>query len=209
MAKDSVVCPAIRVWRELMGHWRPHLHEIYSLESQYARMLQSAETDSQDDKLNLDRSTLWSRDKQTQRKFADLLDDLKSDRQTVLHHCESTFTMLMATMSLMESEKAINEAEEVTKLTELAFFFIPLTFVAGIYGMNLGVCGVWRYLKAVINALQAFSPTGPSVWSWAVTSVGLSCITYIVLYYQAIMRFVRTQRSKRRSLAKYGSASER
>lgn len=42
-------------------------------------------------------------------------------------------------MSLIESKKAITQAEQVTKLTQLAFFFIPLTFVAGLFGMNVRV----------------------------------------------------------------------
>ena len=45
----------------------------------------------------------------------------------------------MAIMSIVESQKAITEAEEVSKLTKLAFLFIPLTFVAGLCGMNVPV----------------------------------------------------------------------
>ena len=44
---------------------------------------------------------------------------------------------LMANMSIIESKRGIAEAESVTKLTELAFFFIPLTFSASIFGMQV------------------------------------------------------------------------
>ncbi|KAK7543921.1 hypothetical protein BKA81DRAFT_374690 [Phyllosticta paracitricarpa] len=54
-----------------------------------------------------------------------------------LRHCESTFSAFIGTMSINESTRAIREAKEVTKSTQLATFFIPLTFVAGIFGMNL------------------------------------------------------------------------
>lgn len=44
---------------------------------------------------------------------------------------------LMANMSIVESKRGIAEAESVTKLTELAFFFIPLTFSASIFSMQV------------------------------------------------------------------------
>lgn len=45
--------------------------------------------------------------------------------------------ILMSSMAIAESQKALQEAENVGKLTQLAFFFIPLTFVAGLFGMNI------------------------------------------------------------------------
>lgn len=56
-----------------------------------------------------------------------------------LKRVESSFAAAMSTMATIESEMAINEAIEVSKLTKLAFFFIPLTFVASVCGMNLAV----------------------------------------------------------------------
>jgi hypothetical protein len=50
-----------------------------------------------------------------------------------------THTHTHTTIGIVESEVAIKEAKEVSKLTELAFFFIPLTFVAGVCGMNIAV----------------------------------------------------------------------
>ena len=44
---------------------------------------------------------------------------------------------LVANMSIVESKRGIAEAESVTKLTELAFFFIPLTFSASIFSMQV------------------------------------------------------------------------
>ncbi|KAK8232502.1 hypothetical protein HDK90DRAFT_312705 [Phyllosticta capitalensis] len=81
-----------------------------------------------------------------------------------LRHFESTFSALIGTMSINESTRALQEAEEITKLTQLAFFFIPLTFVAGIFGMN-------------VKEL-----TDVNIWIWAVTSICLLATTYCVLY---------------------------
>ena len=52
---------------------------------------------------------------------------------------ESTFQAIMATMAIVESQKAIAQAETISKLTNLAFFFIPLTLTASIFGMNITV----------------------------------------------------------------------
>ncbi|KAK3996208.1 hypothetical protein QBC44DRAFT_318406 [Cladorrhinum sp. PSN332] len=43
----------------------------------------------------------------------------------------------VAWMSVSESKHSIKEAEAVRHLTQLAFFFIPLTFVTSCFGMNL------------------------------------------------------------------------
>ncbi|KAL8717913.1 MAG: hypothetical protein Q9225_004891 [Loekoesia sp. 1 TL-2023] len=48
-----------------------------------------------------------------------------------------TYGSLMTAMSLVESKRGISEAESVTKLTELAFFFIPLTFAASLFSMQV------------------------------------------------------------------------
>ncbi|KAK7616463.1 hypothetical protein IWX50DRAFT_620453 [Phyllosticta citricarpa] len=80
-------------------------------------------------------------------------------------HFESTVPALIGVMSIIESRKAIKHAEEVTKLTQLAFFFIPLNFVVGIFGMNF----------------EELPSDG--TWTWAVTSVRLLVATYLISYY--------------------------
>jgi len=45
----------------------------------------------------------------------------------------------MSSMIIVESERAIRGAEVVSKLTHLAFFFIPLSLVAGLFGINVNV----------------------------------------------------------------------
>ena len=42
-------------------------------------------------------------------------------------------------LSILASRKAIEETRSVTKLTELAFFFIPLAFSTSIFGMGFNV----------------------------------------------------------------------
>jgi len=63
---------------------------------------------------------------------------------------ESSDKSLLTTMSLVESKRGIAEAESVTKLTELAFFFIPLTFPASIFSMQV------KELNASVTPISAF-----------------------------------------------------
>lgn len=140
-ANDDILRNDLRTWRHFMARWRPYLHEKYEAEQGLIDLIEQAKIEpSRSKPLNV----RWLHEESVRMKFFRVVDDLRARRRMVLEHCESTFTMLMTTMSLIESEKAIREAEEVTKLTQLAFFFIPLTFVAGIFGMNLAVCTcVW------------------------------------------------------------------
>ena len=55
----------------------------------------------------------------------------------VRQRTKSSYKSLMTLMSLIESKRGISEAESVTKLTELAFFFIPLTFAASLFSMQI------------------------------------------------------------------------
>jgi len=57
----------------------------------------------------------------------------------MMQRVKGTYQAFMSAMSILENERAIAQAEVVTRLTNLAFFFIPLSFVAGVFGMNITV----------------------------------------------------------------------
>ncbi|KAK0719322.1 hypothetical protein B0H67DRAFT_572914 [Lasiosphaeris hirsuta] len=42
-------------------------------------------------------------------------------------------------MGIVESRRAIQQAEAVTKLAHLAFLFVPLTYITSIFGTNINV----------------------------------------------------------------------
>lgn len=48
-----------------------------------------------------------------------------------------TSRSVAAYLSLLESKRSLGETESVTKLTEIAFFFLPLTFSASIFSMQV------------------------------------------------------------------------
>ena len=68
-----------------------------------------------------------------ERDFAHLLERAEAlDRRAT-----EAVAVLMSSMSIAESQKAIEQAELVGKLTFVAFFFIPLSFTTGFFGMNV------------------------------------------------------------------------
>lgn len=58
--------------------------------------------------------------------------------ETLCKLCKSRLQILMSKAGIVESNKAIEQAKVVTKLTRSAFVFIPLSFVSSFFGMNLG-----------------------------------------------------------------------
>ena len=66
-----------------------------------------------------------------------LLEDSVSQINALRQHTTRSHKSLMANMSIVESKRGIAEAESVTKLTELAFFFIPITFSASVFSMQV------------------------------------------------------------------------
>lgn len=67
------------------------------------------------------------------------LNEMQGDVKRTSRRIETTFQALMSSINIVESERAIREAESISKLTQLAFFFIPLSLVAGVFGMNINV----------------------------------------------------------------------
>ena len=90
----------------------------------------------------------------------------------------SSYQSLMTNMSIVESKRGIAEAEGVSKLTELAFFFIPLTFSASIFSMQV---------KELQNA-------NISVSAFITLAVVVTLLSY------ALRLFIRSQPFTRRRL---------
>lgn len=68
---------------------------------------------------------------------------------------------LTSNMGLLESRRSIDEAHAVTRLTELAFLFIPLSFSASIFGMQVepfkDSAPLWKFfLVAIVVTMSAY-----------------------------------------------------
>ena len=140
LSDDNVLRQRVQQWRYLLGQWKSHLSNDISYISYVSRILHWNKLDSE----NIHPNNSNTEGTGTSRSLSSLsiqtdLDDLTKEISSLTERAKSTFHDIMATMSIVESQKAIAQAETISKLTNLAFFFIPLTLTASIFGMNIAV----------------------------------------------------------------------
>ena len=91
--------------------------------------------------------------------------------------CESATTTLVGFAQLLASGRSIDQAAEVNRLTKMAALFIPLSFTASIFGMNLREWNPlpswkWPFSCAIIFSLATLfwlyrsllTERGPRIW---------------------------------------------
>ena len=146
LSDDNVLRKRVQQWRYLLGQWKSHLSSDITYISYITRVI------THETSLNNDPTTESTGTKRSVKSLpirADL-DNLIKEMNSLTTRAKSTFQDIMATMSIVESQKAIAQAETISKLTNLAFFFIPLTLTASIFGMNFTVNSnthsrLWRW----------------------------------------------------------------
>lgn len=72
-----------------------------------------------------------------------------------------TFQLLMSSISVRDSQLSIEQSQRAIRLTLLAFIYVPLSFVTGIFGMNI----------------QEISGTGLSIWVCFVALAAILMLT--------------------------------
>ena len=82
-----------------------------------------------------------------------LFQDLHSQAQSLHEKCTQGMTVISNKSMLAESQRAIQQAKLVTKLTLVAFVYLPFTFTAGFFGMNFkelgnGTISLWIFFAA-------------------------------------------------------------
>ena len=143
LSDDNVLRKRVQQWRYLLGQWKSHLSNDISYISYITRVItHETQLESKDIYPNnpITESTSTGRSVLSLPIQADL-DNLTKEISSLTTRAKSTFQDIMATMSIVESQKAIAQAETISKLTNLAFFFIPLTLTASIFGTNIIVGG--------------------------------------------------------------------
>lgn len=106
---------------------------------------------------------------------------LLEDYQALLHRANSLSRLysesiddIRTSAMLVESRKAIVQAEGVARLTLLAFFFLPLSFTTSLFGMNF---------KELGDQL--------SIWTWAVVAVPVFGFSVILCYWRELSKTLR------------------
>ena len=86
-------------------------------------------------------------------------DHLLGKAKDLTSECDRGMSIMMNKASIKEAQKAIVQAERVTKLTKLAFVFVPLSFVSSFFGMNFSQftsgsdLGVWIWFAISVPTL--------------------------------------------------------
>ena len=102
--------------------------------------------------------------------FAGLL--LRSEQ--LLTRYRDGMNVLMNRATMVEANKSLVQAKEVAKLTKLAFVYIPLSFTASFFGMNL----------SPLNGGGGSSGGGnhyPSLWVWFAVSLPVLIISLMLM----------------------------
>lgn len=96
--------------------------------------------------------------------------DLLANYNFLISHCRSLSSrcktesdILVSAAQLIEAHEGTTQARQVHRLTRLAFVFIPLTFVASIFGMNVAVFKEY-----------------PSIWTYFLVAIPLTIISWFV-----------------------------
>ena len=125
---DTLIQQRLLSWRLLLERFGTELQQIEDNLRRFAAFIGSFEPPHMDgiDSPQTHVSTV-----------DELLNGCVTQINTLRQRTTRSHKSLMANMSIVESKRGIAEAESVTKLTELAFFFIPLTFSASIFSMQV------------------------------------------------------------------------
>lgn len=88
---------------------------------------------------------------------------------------QTTSQLLTSAAQAAEAKRGLDQATRIEYLTTLAFLFIPISCVASIYGMNV----------------REILEDNPSVWSFVLTAIGLTIISFSLLYQSSLKRLIR------------------
>ena len=125
---DNLIQQRLMKWRLLLERFDAELRSLEKSISRFAIFIAPLKSPCiEEEEVGITSSPL----------VTDLSREAKIGIANLRHRATSSYQSLMANMSIVESKRGIAEAEGVAKLTELAFFFIPLTFSASIFSMQV------------------------------------------------------------------------
>lgn len=106
-------------------------------------------------------------------------EDLAARAELSSRRCTRGMKIMMNNVMLAESKRALSLTQKATRLTLIAFFYIPLSFTTSFFGMNL-------------NPIQSGLP----IWVWFATTIPVLIFSICFLYYDAKMHQRQWERFK-------------
>ena len=89
--------------------------------------------------------------------------------QFLYARCHEEIGVLMNSIAIQESKRAIRQAERVEKLTFLAFVFVPMSFTSSFFGMNIKELGNDKV----------------SIWAWVIMTFSVLAFTLLLFFYNS------------------------
>ncbi|KFG85934.1 hypothetical protein MANI_114355 [Metarhizium anisopliae] len=121
---DDIMEERLSIWRQLIARAQLELPEIRRAMEKTFTFLQATDAE---------RADASGQSGVAPKEWQDLFMQIED----LMRKLQAASISLTSNMSLLDSRRSIAEAHSITKLTELAFFFIPLTFAATLFGMQV------------------------------------------------------------------------
>ncbi|KAK6533730.1 hypothetical protein TWF694_002661 [Orbilia ellipsospora] len=132
VADAEILKKNVKSWEKLLSSYRVILSSmVHTIKAhkQYVRHLnQVLGAASSEDQVEI---------RQHKQELLYAIEEFVELRAHIIERADRTFQIIMSSMSILESQEAISEASSVGKLTELAFIFIPISFAATFYSMQI------------------------------------------------------------------------
>ncbi|SCO43681.1 uncharacterized protein FFNC_09310 [Fusarium fujikuroi] len=90
--------------------------------------------------------------------------ELTTELQSLQSRSEQTLNLLVASTGIAQSSLVIDQTSGINKLTELAFFFIPLSFITSVFSMQVA----------------ELTESPPKMWTWGLSLGLVFLITYLI-----------------------------
>ena len=140
LSNDRVLRECLQTWRVLLGQWKRNLsNDLMSLAYAAQSLLPKLGIGEDDRIVGDDALKPFRRTDSIPPPSQVDFDNVTKGVESLSKRAESTFQAMTSTMAIVESREAIAQAATISKLTNLAFVFIPLTFTASLFGMNIVV----------------------------------------------------------------------
>ena len=140
LSDDQVLRECLQTWRVLLGQWKRNLSNDISSMAYAAQTLLNEHGGGDRNRFAKDEPKPLRRTNSVLHPPTERdVDNVAKGVENLATRAESTFHIMTSTMGIVESREAIAQAATISKLTTLAFVFIPLTYTASVFGMNIVV----------------------------------------------------------------------
>lgn len=197
ISDDHELHENVPVWRRILCSWRVNIIEYSSRLSDVHRLAEyhaqphkekSSTRRAQHCRIRKRNSSISSTshlDDEEAYRLMERYEDIKIGLADISGRVDRSFQALMSSMSIVESGKAISQGTAVARLTELAFFFIPLNFACSFFSMQITVSNIYKkhesrsIFELSLHLFQNFSGNKqPSIGAFFGLGFGLVLFLY-------------------------------